>query len=470
MSVYPTWLVRPLQRSRHGIPSLRPSNTPTADEMAFDKVVVSIPGMMTSVLTNPPPVREVFEDFRATLGSRALNSSGLWSVPGQGHIRFDTTLRRPFGSIMAANLRTTWADDTHDLMLKLTVNPTRSLIHALTAVENVSYTGAWLASLPTSVFFASARDAMPAATLDGNDNAFADLLAITARMGPDHARAFLAIFERQLRTWALDAVAPREAGFSRSDSDNGPLLVADNGVHRVALDWRRLFVRSAEIYCERRHSDAPQLMERINTAVLASHNDAEWQRYPIDEIGGRIAGSTVVGIKPTSRIKQLYYAKASDRVRIETRYFNRVRDTLRGLPISATSPLRDLLIALRHDATRRLRWDAFCAMAEEPSRPLMTDFTQLAGTIARCCEEARTAPEPVFAALVGSGGFTQTRSDGEYPVRLVRRLVAAGLVDNSGLTGRARPGQPRRHHLTEPAATVALMIRRTFTGVSSLND
>lgn len=430
--------------------------------MAFDKIVISIPGRMTSTLPAPPSPREVLDQFRGTLGRRAHNSAGMWSVPGQGQVRFDTSLRRPFGTILRANLRTTWADDTHDMMLTLTVNPTRTLIHALTAVEDVSFTGAWLDSLPPSTFFASTRQVTPASTLDGNDNAFADLVNIATRMGADHPRGFLAILERQLRAWALDAVAPHGEGFNRIDSGSGPVLVGDNGVHRVALDWGRLFIRSAEIYCERRHGDAPQLMERINTAVLASHADAEWQRYEIDEIGGRIAGSIAVGIKPTGRIKQLYYAKARDRVRIETKYFHRVRDNLRDLPISSSTPLSDLLVGLREDATRRLRWDAFCAMAAEPVRPLVTDFAHLAGVIARCCADARTDPEPVFAALIGSGGFIQTRSDGDYPLRLVRRLVEADLVHSSSLTLRARPGQPRRHHLTEPSATVARMVRQTF--------
>ena len=220
--------------------------------MAFDKIVISIPGRMTSTLPAPPSPREVLDQFRGTLGRRAHNSAGMWSVPGQGQVRFDTSLRRPFGTILRANLRTTWADDTHDMMLTLTVNPTRTLIHALTAVEDVSFTGAWLDSLPPSTFFASTRQVTPASTLDGNDNAFADLVNIATRMGADHPRGFLAILERQLRAWALDAVAPHGEGFNRIDSGSGPLLVGDNGVHRVALDWGRLFIRSAEIYCERR--------------------------------------------------------------------------------------------------------------------------------------------------------------------------------------------------------------------------
>lgn len=463
MTIYPRWMVQPSQRGRHGVPGLRLSNRPTASEMAFDKVVISIPGKVTSLLSDPPSPREVMDGFREKLTRRAHNSAGMWSVPGQGRVRFDTALLRPFGTILRANLRTTWADDTHDLMLTLTVNPTRTLIHAMTAVEEASFAGAWLESQTTSTFFASAPEASSATTLDGNDNAFADLTRVRERIGEDHARGFASILERKLREWAIDVAAPQSEGFEHRTGDG--LLVGSDGVHRVALDWSHLFIRSAEIYCERRHGDAPQLMERITTAVLAAHADADWQRYEIDEIGGRIAGSTVIGIKPTGRIKQLYYAKARDRIRIETRYFLRVRDNLRDLHISASAPLRDLLIGLRDDATRRLRWDAFCAMAAEPPLPTVTDFAHLTGVIARCCAQARVDPEPVFAELVGAGGFTQSRNGGAFPLKLVKRLIEAGLVHNDSLTRRARPGQPRRHHLTEPSATVARMIRQLFTGL-----
>lgn len=428
--------------------------------MAFDKLVISIPGRLTSILEDQPQPREVLDSFRATLTRRAHNSSGLWSEPGKGHVRFDTRLLRSYGTIPQAKVRTAWAEDTHDLMLTLTINPTRTLIHALTAVSEEGFTGAWLDGLSTATFFASTPLATSAITLDGNDNAFADLTPIMSRMGTDHSRPFIAIMERKLKDWALEAAAPPDAGFQHRSY--GSVLVADNGVHRVALDWSRLFVRSVEIYCERRHGRAPALMERINTAVLAAHAEADWQRYPIDEIGGRVAGSTVIGIKPTGRIKQLYYAKAIDRVRIETKYFHRVRDNLRDVQISPDTPLRDIMLALRADATRRLRWDAFCAMAAEPPVPILNDFSHLAGAIARCCAEARVDPEPVFAALVGSGGMNQTRSDGNFPIRLTRRLIEAGLVHRDSLIRRARPGQPRRHHLTEPYATVARMVRQTF--------
>lgn len=142
-----------------------------------------------------------------------------------------------------------------------------------------------------------------------------------------------------------------------------------------------------------------------------------------------------------------------------------MRDALRGAPISATTPLRDLLVGLRDEAAARLRWDSFCSMAAEPPVPMITDFARLAGIVARCASQANVDAEPVFAALTGSGGLEQTRTDGPFPLKLIRRLADAGLVHRSSLTRRARPGQPRRHHLTEPYATVARMLQRTFAAI-----
>lgn len=440
--------------------SLRLGNRPTASEMAYDKVVISVSGRVCTVLPVAPEASAVLDGYRDTLTRRAEATRPLWSRPGAAPTRFDTKLSRPLGTVTGALIRTTWADATHDLMLTLTVNPTRTLIHALTMVDDRTFTGSRLAALPLDDFFAWSPIAASASTLDGTDNAFYRLDDIIARMGPDHAGAFISTFERKLKEWALEAVAPRGEGF-RHDLRGGT-LIGDNGVHHVSLNWSHLFLRSAEVYCERRHGDAPALMERLNAAVLAAHAEADWRMFDIDEIGGRVAGSTVIGIAPTSRIRQVFYAKTRDRIRIETRYHHRVRDALRGAPISVTTPLRDLLNGLRDEAAARLQWDSFCAMAAEPPVPMVTDFARLAGIVARCASQANVDAEPVFAALIGSGGLEQTRADGRFPLRLIRRLVEAGLVHRNSLTRRARPGQARRHHLTEPYATVARMLQRTF--------
>lgn len=461
MSVDPSWSVRPAQGGRHGVLSLRIGNRPTASEMAFDKVVISVSGRVCTVLPNAPEPTAVLDGYRDTLARRAEATRPVWSQPGAAPTRFHTKLSRPLGTVTGALLRTTWADTTHDLTLTLTINPTRTLIHALTMVDDRTFTASRLASLPLADFFAWSPIAASASTLDGTDNAFDHLDDIIARMGADHAGAFIAMFERKLKEWALEAVAPRGQGF-RHDLTGGT-LIGDNGVHRVSLNWSHLFLRSAEVYCERRHGGAVALMERLNAAVLAAHAEADWRMFDIGEIGGRAAGSTVIGIALTSRIRQVYYAKTADRIRIETRYHHRVRDALRGAPISVTTPLCDLLIGLREEAAARLQWASFCAMAAEPPVPMVTDFARLAGIVARCASQAKVDAAPVFAALAGSGGLEQTRASGPIPLRLIRRLVDAGLVSKVSLQARARPGQARRHHLTEPYATVARMLQRTFS-------
>lgn len=317
-----------------------------------------------------------------------------------------------------------------------------------------------LAALHFRDFFASTTAVTTARTLDSSDNAFDHVDHLVERMGRHHGRRFISIFEEKLKQWALDAVAPLSEGFSWIDREER--LIADNGSHRVVLDWQRLFLRSAEIYCERRHGDAVGLLNRLTSVVLAAHAEADWRTYPIDEIGGRIAGSTVIGIKPTSRIEQKFYAKTRDRVRIETRYHHRLRDNLPPASISACNPLQDILLGLREDAANRLQWDSFCTMADEPPIPMVQDFARLTGVIARCAVQARVDPEPVIAELIGAGGISETPPNGPYPRRLMRRLEAEGLITRESLMRRARPGQARRHHLTQPYLSVAEMIQRTF--------
>jgi hypothetical protein len=327
-------------------------------------------------------------------------------------------------------------------------------------MEAASDAIAGLEALPFRDFFAHSISAMPAETLDRQGNAFDHLDELIGRMGPDYAGAFIGIFERKLKEWALDALAPRSEGFSWFEADE--LLIAENGAHRIVMQWQRLFLRSAELYCERRYGDAVGLLNRLSSVVLSAHAEAEWRTYPIEEIGGRVAGSTVIGVKPTSRIEQVFYAKTIDRVRMETRYHHRVRDNLPRASISACNPLQDLLLGLRDDAVARLRWDSFCEMAQEPPIPIMADFARLTGVIARCAMQARVDPEPVIAELIGAGGLNETPANGPFPRRLLRRLAEHGLITNESLVRRARPGQPRRHHLTQPYLSVAQMVQQTF--------
>lgn len=460
MATDPRWAIRPRQRGRHGVPALHLPNRPSAQEMAFDKIVVTVPGQLQSVSVDPTPPSEVLEGYQQILLRRAEASEWVWSHPALARASFKTELTRSWGTISGAAIRARWADDAHELSLRLTLNPTRSLIHTLAMVGNAEDASEGLAALRFRDFFASTTAVTTARTLDSSDNAFDHVDHLVERMGRDHGRTFISIFEEKLKQWALDAVAPLSEGFSWIDREES--LIADNGRHRVVLDWQRLFLRSAEIYCERRHGDAVGLLNRLTGVVLAAHAEADWRTYPIDEIGGRIAGSTVIGIKPTSRIEQVFYAKTRDRVRIETRYHHRVRDNIPRASISACNPLQDILLGLREDAANRLQWDSFCTMAVEPPIPMMQDFARLIGVIAQCAVQARVDPEPVIAELIGAGGISETPTDGPFPRRLMQRLEAEGLITRESLMRRARPGQARRHHLTQPYLSVAEMIQRTF--------
>jgi len=450
--------------------ALHPRNRPKPEEMAFDKVEVSVPGSLYSALADAPDPTEVLNSYRETLCHRAGQPRGAWTPPGKSKSGFITQSER-CGTISGVKVRVRWAEAPHDMHVTLTINPTRTLAHALSRIAPDCSALEELDRMPVDQFFAhDPRTAEEAATrtLDGADNALHDLDIIIARLGHDVHGSFIAIFERQIKKWILEAVAPEYYGFTHDGS--GEVLTAINDEHRVALDWGRMSLRYAEVYCERRHGGAVGLMDRLASTVLAAHREMDWRTYEIGEIGGRDACSATIGIKPTSRMEQVYYAKKTDRLRIETRYKGRVRDNLRGAPISPTSPLHDTLQRLQTDACGRLKWASFCAMAEEPPTPLISDVARLAGVIARCASDARVDPEPLFAALFGAGGLDEGPPGSNCPARLIRRLADAGVIHHDNLQRRCRPGQVRRHHLREPYLGVASALQAAFGSETNASE
>ena len=426
--------------------------------MAFDQLVIVVPGQLRHSGQEPDPTTvEVLHRYRDTLTYRQIGNGTHWTIPTNGRTQFRTDFRPRQSTVSKAHLWARWNDDTHRLALTITVNPTRTLLHLLSMGPDAETR---MNGMAPGEFFGLAPTPDHARSLDGNDNAHREMDVLIARMGHDHAGAFIGTFEEKLKAWALEAVAPACRGFSHDQCDGK--LAADNGQHRVALDWARLSIRHAEIFCERRHGDAPALMNRLASTISAAHVEAHWQAYPLSEIGGRSGSSMSIGIKPTSRIRQIYYAKAQDRIRIETQYQQRLRDNLRDTRISFDMPIASTLLALRKDATDRLQWDAFCTMCEEPPMPMITDFSRLAGVIATCASQAGVDPVPVFSELFGAGGIDETPSDGACPRRLIRRLVAHGLLDGANLARRARPGQARRYHLTPAYLAVATKLQQAF--------
>jgi hypothetical protein len=461
MNYDPRWL-RPAQRGRFGVLPLHPRHQPTPEEMAFDKVELWVPGSLHSALSDAPNAFAVLDSYRETLFHRSGQSGSGWTPPGKSK-SVVRTQSKGSGTVSNVTVRARWEDAPHVLSVALTINPTRTLAQALSRIDPDCSALDALDRLSVDQFFA--RDPHTAAevatgTLDGAENSFDHLDTIIARLGHDAHASFMTVFERQIRKWVLEAVAPEYYGFVHDTS--GEVLTATNDEHRIELDWSRTAVRYAEVYCERRHGDAVGLMDRLASTVLAAHREADWRTYPIGEMGGRDACSTTIGIKPTSNIEQVYYAKRADRIRIETRYNKRVRDNVRGAQTSPRSPLRETLQLLQADACVRIKWSSFCTMAEDPPTLLISDLSRLAGVIARGAFEARVDPEPLFNALFGSGGIDEGQATSDFPRRLIKRLCVAGVINGANLQRRSRPGQTRRYHLREPYLGVALALQSTF--------
>ena len=461
----PGWQIRARQRGRAGFKALTLDNRPTASELAFDKLVVTVPGHVSLIQRGVHPLDEAVEtrllidSYRDVIHRRATVSND-WGLPGKGPDYFKTKLLNPVGTISGAQFNTKLTHAGLGILLTLTLNPTRTLIHALAAVQDEPDAAVALARLSPAMFFARSPQAVSARTLDGSDNAIDDLTFMVDRLGSDFARTFISIFEDKIKQWALNAVAPDSVGFSHMS--DGVDLLASEGRHGVKLHWERLYPAEAEVYFERRHGAALELMDRLTTAIMASHSNCEWRRYPIAEVGGRQRGATSIGVKPTERTKLVFYAKTADRIRVETRFSYKVKDNLRNATISASNPIGDILIGLREVALRRLRWDSLCEMVAEQPEPRIEDGIALISEILRCCRHVHARPEPVVNALLGTDGFEATDQLGNFPPELVRKLEREGLISSVGVTTKVRPGEMRRHHLLEPYATVARTMRRGF--------
>jgi|GEM_PF-5712741 len=467
----PGWRIRPRQRGRAGFKALTLDNRPTASELAYDKLVVTVPGHVTRIRHDAHPQDDpvetglLIDSYRDAIGRRSA-LTGAWGLPGAGPDYFKTKLLNPVGTISGAQFNTKLAHAGLGILLTMTLNPTRTLIHALASVQDEPDATVALARLSPELFFARSPRAVSARTLDGSDNAIHDLTYVVDRLGSDFAGTFTGIFEQKLKQWALNAVAPDSVGFSHLS--DGVALAGTDGLHGVMLHWDRLYPAEAEVYFERRHGAAPGLMDRLTTAIMASHSNCEWRRYPLAEIGGRQNGATSIGVKPTERTKLVFYAKTADRLRVEMRFSYKVKDNLRNVTISPSTPITDILFGLRDKMLSRLEWDSLCEMVAEQPEPRIEDGVALIGEILRCCRHVHVRHEPVVNALLGTDGFEATDRLGDFPPELVSKLERDGLVSNVGVTTRVRPGETRRHHLLEPHATVAQALRRGFaipTGV-----
>lgn len=460
--------LRPSQRSRNGVPALGLNNPPTVPDVMIDKLVVSVSGSF-GPRTTEDNAGKLFEHYRAILEARVQRGAGDWQAPrGKAAASFWVQMRPAAATTIGeAKLKVEWAKETVNLRLKMSLNPTRTLLHRLrylimAGAEAVPS----LTDMPPHMFFGRSSTVEVPPTLDGNDNMLMDLNAVRSALGADYASTFLAAFDYQLRKWALDAIAPEALGFIPAIS--GEQTQSALGVFRARLNWNHLTVNYAEGYFERSHGSAVRLLDRLSRSVPASHTGAGWRRYGENEIGQRRPGSELVGLDLSNTVQQVYYAKTPTRVRAETRFTRAVRNAVRvDRGEQSERPLFDLLQAIRRDVLSRCRWRVFCSMCEEPARPVLAESAQLLLAIVTAAHEAGVNPEPVLTQLLGTGGLDGTSDDGSAPSRLIRHLCRAGVLDKSTLHRRRRPGEVPRYRLAPDWMELAERLQRAFVEQSS---
>lgn len=424
-----------------------------------DKLVISIPGAIRwEGARTVEATAALLEGYRDLLAARSASWFGRWSAPTHSKTGFISFLQPGATTVSEASIRALWAQDEVQFRLSITLNPTRTLAHILPRLVDGGGIDQ-LAELTPDIFWAASEDAASADTLDGNDNALAALDRVHSLFGPAYPRRFMEIFEDNLRWWAIEAVAPYDLWFD-ADLSGNPTARRDDKV--VTLSWSNLVVGYAELFCERRHSTARELMDRVSTHVLASHENSDWQRYADEyDAGGRQGQSMRVGISPTKDIRQVFYAKRRDRIRMEVRYLQHVRKSLRMTAQREALPLRSVFSALQRDAASRIAWKTFCRMSIEPPKAMLTELSDMMARIAECARGANVAAKPVFTALLSTGSIAEGDRE-QFPRRLMRRLEAAGLIDRQSLVRRVRPGEVRRHRLAAKYAAMVSELQKAF--------
>jgi hypothetical protein len=439
---------------------------PRLNETLVDKIDVSVSGSFGPE-TDMHSAGQLFETYRMMLVQRVQQSGNHWRAPkGQSLAKFTARLRSDHLTVSDATIKVEWAQTTVNLSVRLTLNPTRTLIHNLPSIAEAGCAEQLLRAMSPSQFFACNTSATPATTLDGNDNALDRPDLVRTYFGDgDFASAYMPIYEEQLRRWIMDAVAPLAFGFNQSPTTHG--IQAISGPHTVRLNWAYLTIWSAEAYLERRHSNAVELMDRLAHAIPASEIEASWRQYGENELGGRRQGSPVVGYDHTKTIQQIAYAKTRQRLRLETRFNSGVRNAVR-LSIedtSAHSPLTELLNAARRRSVSLLenRWGAFCRLCEEPPRATMGDVADFMVRVADLAREEGVYAQDVLASLLGSGGIDETDEFGTAPPTLIARLIQSRIIDRRSLQNRRRPGAGRRYRLAHDWADVAERLQRALS-------
>lgn len=462
MTIGPRFDIRPQQRGRDGLPALAASNPPRIEDVMIDRIKIRVSGSFGHA-SSADDAGALFDRYKLILMERASDAASNWNAPtGRSKSTSRIGLRsNNHSTIRDASITIKWAREATKFGLNVTVNPTRTLVHRLSEIEQTDDPIGTLATLTPSDFFAASRSLQQLQTLDGNDNAISDWSSAQSLLGEDFSMQFMRVFAEQLRRWAIEAVAPRSLGFTSQSQRAG--ILATSGNDYLQLFWHDLTVLSAEVYFERRHSQAVDLLNRLTRDIPAGHLASRWRRYGQNETGERRLGAEVIGLDITKTIQQKYYAKTNDRVRIETTYTSAIRNALRQRLNDPTQiGLFELCHALCLDTIARCQWEEFCDLCGEPMRATLQEAAQLFAIVSVTAHNMGVDPTHVLSALLSTGGIDATVNDEPDLPMLLEKLESDGILRRRNLRRRRQPNDPIRYRLNSDWMDVADRIQRAF--------
>jgi hypothetical protein len=458
---------RARQRGGQGYHALDHHSAPVSGEWFADGLTVQLVGELVNEPQRQQP-ETIFARHRDALRARAAAAPHIWKPVSDHNGLFRIGFVRSLVGLAdnsVAEVRlgeqrsiesTAEVAAHHPIKLRLFANPSRSLANILARAQHEDWAMADILALSTEQFFREQSSVVPQ-SLDRDYNWLASLTEARSLLGDDPLASFMPIFEHHLKAVAIEMVAPAMAGFVSWLTPNG--IVACNGLQRVALNWSGLSLLRAETYFDRRHSGAPDLLERCLTRITTGQSEGGWSQFerPNPQGGDRNWFGVSVQARLTAGIEQVIYAKTRNSVRCETRYQRRLRNSLGDPQLSS---LTEWVLAVRDNAMERLRWGSIQRLIEPVRGPNLDD---VAGFVSALCGSigSDTAGPQTIRLMFATGGIDDT-----VPLRVRRRLLQAGIVEDCQLRRRARPNQPRRFGLTSRYGAIVALVQASADGAS----
>ena len=451
-----TPFIRAGQRDRSSsMIGFAPERVPIISEVGVDKLSVTFVGHWHSRLGNGWPLFEnalylVEEEDWFNRPARSAN-------PNTTSLRTTINKRRKSSTIKECAITARKLNQRNgDVLIDLTVNPTRTLAHLFARAESLlasSHAGhqdllTILAALRPAQFFASAGEGVIEPSLDGSDNWLPPMRSLRQQLGSDFWPRYLGVFFEQIRRLCLSVLSEYPQVETIGTVDHLRMGAsggnAPDGV--LTIDWSDVRIAEHECYFERFHSEAVLTVRRGGWALLAADHSAEMRVYSDPVTLNRDNGRFTIGLTLHGSYKLAIYAKRPDRIRFEVRRKGKRGHSDLPVPTTPGAQLLNIIQREREHLVSGVIWTNLGELLAGPDYPQLHDLARLIEQVSWAIADDQSAFAPVLQTLLVEGAITADASN----KRVVQRLVRASVVQRVRLRPRDANKRDRRFALKAP--------------------